>query len=127
MTRQVLPDVTNQTTHIVAARDGSEKIQRARRDVPGCFIVHTSWLMECYWSLTRRDVINHHMGPMPKREHVKSNVKEHETTASRTKILIELDENESEKDENDDDDEEDDGFAADLESEMMKGDSSFLC
>jgi len=124
---EVLPDVTNQITHIVAARDGSEKIQRARRDVPGCFIVHTSWLMECYWSLTRRDVINHHMGPMPKREHVKSNVTEHKTTTSRTKILIERDEYESEKDENDNDDEEDDGFAADLESEMMKGDSSFLC
>ncbi|KAL7473516.1 hypothetical protein ACHAXS_013971 [Conticribra weissflogii] len=126
----VLPNVTKHTTHIVAARDGSEKIQRARRHVPGCFIVHTSWLMECYWSLTRRDVINHHMGPMPKCEHVKSNVPEPETPAPRTKILIESKEYErEEEDENDDDDddEEDDDFAAALESELIKGDSSFLC
>ncbi len=73
-------------------------------------------------------MINHHMGPMPKCEHFKSNVSEPETPAPRTKILIESEEYErEEEDENDDDDEEYDGFAAALESELIKGDSSFLC
>ena len=61
----VLPDVVPGATHVVARRDGSEKCKRARRDVPGCHIVHTSWLMECYWSVTRRDEGPHHMGPGP--------------------------------------------------------------
>ncbi|KAL3804758.1 hypothetical protein ACHAW5_005925 [Stephanodiscus triporus] len=64
---EVLPGISNEVTHVVAARDRSEKISQARKQVPGCFIVHTSWLMECYWSITRRDVEPHHMGPLPSR------------------------------------------------------------
>ena len=48
-------------THVVAARDGTDKIHRARR-IPGCVIVKASWLMECVWTITRRDVAPHLLG-----------------------------------------------------------------
>ena len=57
-------DVTKSVTHVVAKRDGSEKIKRAR-ETPGCYIVYPSWLMECYWSITRREEEPHHMGRLP--------------------------------------------------------------
>jgi RNA polymerase II subunit A-like phosphatase len=50
--------VTSHTTHVVAAKDGTNKILTARR-VPGCHIVKPTWLMECVWTLTRRDVRPH--------------------------------------------------------------------
>ena len=63
---KVTPDVTNDTTHVIAARDGTEKIMKARR-VPGCAVVRISWLMECYWSITRRELSTKHLiGPPPK-------------------------------------------------------------
>lgn len=46
---------------MVAARDGTDKIHKARR-VPGCVIVKASWLMECVWTITRRDVTPHLLG-----------------------------------------------------------------
>ena len=48
-------------THMVAARDGTDKIHKARR-VPGCFVVTASWLMECVWTMTRRDETPHLLG-----------------------------------------------------------------
>ena len=39
---EVLPSVSREVTHVVAARDGSEKIRQARKEVPSCYIVHTS-------------------------------------------------------------------------------------
>lgn len=112
---EVLPSISNEVTHIVAARDGSEKIRQARKGVPGCFIVHTSWLMECYWSIKRRDVRPYHMGPMPSglqalRQQpiaAKNKKKEEENT-----VLL-AGNSEEEEEESEDD------FAADLESEMM--------
>jgi len=63
---KVIPDVTNDTTHVIAARDGTEKTMKARR-VPGCAVVRISWLMECYWSITRRELSPKHLiGPPPK-------------------------------------------------------------
>ena len=46
---------------MVAARDGTDKIRLARR-VPGCNVVKPSWLMECVWTMTRRDVTPHLLG-----------------------------------------------------------------
>lgn len=124
---EVLPGVTNEVTHVVAARDRSEKIRQARTKVPGCFIVHTSWLMECYWSITRRDVRHHHMGPMPiqqaRQQREVPRVERGTTTARNgsgakesTLLLLGSEEEESDSDmaESDGDD-----FAADLENEMM--------
>lgn len=116
---EVLDSVSDEVTHVVAARDGSEKIKQARREVPGCYIVHAAWLMECYWSISRRDVRPHHMGPMPSHQHLKQRVAiDTRPSLQRPKdngvILLDSDEEES------DDDEYDDDFAADFEEEMMK-------
>jgi RNA polymerase II subunit A-like phosphatase len=97
---KISPDVTNAVTHVVAKRDGSEKIRRARNN-PGCYIVYPSWLMECYWSITRQDVGQHHMGPMPRTPRECEEV--HQT------ILF----GESE-------DEDEDNFLDDLENEMLQ-------
>lgn len=118
---EVLPGVSNELTHVVAARDGSEKIRQARKEVPGCFIVHTSWLMESYWSINRRDVRPHHIGPMPS-QHAKQlamgnkrDTRPRDGGRSKDKavLLLDGDEEESDKDESEDD------FADDLEKEMM--------
>jgi RNA polymerase II subunit A-like phosphatase len=53
--------VDDTITHVVAARDGTDKIRLARR-VPGCHVVKPSWLMECVWTMTRRDVTPHLLG-----------------------------------------------------------------
>eukprot|EP00986_Skeletonema_menzelii_P009349 scaffold4247_cov139-Skeletonema_menzelii.AAC.7 len=110
---EVLSDITQGVTHVVAARDGSSKIHRARKEYPGCYIVHAAWLMECYWSITRRDEKMHHMGPFPK--HPTQSLLP-PSSASGTKkgvVLLESDDEDSDVDEMDDD------FAAALESDMM--------
>ncbi|KAL7543338.1 hypothetical protein ACHAXR_012664 [Thalassiosira sp. AJA248-18] len=122
---EVISGVSSEVTHVVAARDGSEKIRQARKEVPGCYIVHTAWLMECYWSISRRDIRPYHMGPMPSSQHsgkhraIVGNMKnERPAKSERSKdnvaLLLESDEEES------DEDDFDDVFAADLEKEMMK-------
>lgn len=58
---KVLFDVSDQLTHVVAARDGTDKILRARK-IPGCFVLKVTWLMECFWSLSCRSVLSHLMG-----------------------------------------------------------------
>lgn len=57
----MLDNVDDAITHMVAARDGTDKIHKARR-VPGCVVVKPSWLMECVWTITRRDVTPHLLG-----------------------------------------------------------------
>jgi len=132
---EVLPGITDEVTHVVAARDRSEKIRQARKEVPSCYIVHTSWLMECYWSITRKDVRPYHMGPVPDQSanqqgeaavggnnKMKKKVEEskpsHPKKKDDTDTILLLDSDEEESDEDDESD--DDDFAADLESEMMK-------
>ena len=103
---KVLPRISHEVTHVVAARDRSAKIGQARREVPGCYIVHTSWLMECYWSLYRRDVRPHHMGSLPSQP-TKQN------TLNGAVRQPEPNKQPSDGDESEDD------FADDLEREMM--------
>jgi RNA polymerase II subunit A-like phosphatase len=45
-------------THLIAARDGTDKVLNARK-VRGCAVVKPSWLLESYWSLRRRDIKDH--------------------------------------------------------------------
>ena len=116
---EILPNVTAEVTHVVAARDNSEKVKQARKEVRGCYIVHTSWLMECYWSLTRRDVQPHHMGPMPSQKHLQqrlSNATKKEKEKPKGDVVVLLDSEEESSDEDDFDDD----FAADFEKEMLK-------
>lgn len=66
---KVMADVNSDSTHVIAARDGTEKTLKARK-VPGCAVVRISWLMECWWSITRRELTpNHLIGPPPKVPH----------------------------------------------------------
>jgi len=60
----IVSNVTNDLTHVVAARDGTDKILRARH-IPGAAIVGVSWLMECYWSCSLRDITPHILGAPP--------------------------------------------------------------
>jgi RNA polymerase II subunit A C-terminal domain phosphatase len=53
MGAKVIGKVENSLTHVVAAADGSEKVLQARQ-ILGCHIVTSSWLMECIWTLTKR-------------------------------------------------------------------------
>jgi RNA polymerase II subunit A-like phosphatase len=62
MGAKLLDRVQPGVTHVVAAKDGTDKALAARR-IPGCMLVKASWLVECFWSLTRRDVIPHLMDP----------------------------------------------------------------
>lgn len=103
---KVLPRISNDVTHVVAARDRSEKIGQARREVPGCYIVHTSWLMECYWSMYRRDVRPHHMGAVPSQP-----ARQHTLDSSTAR--------QPESCQTPEGDESEDDFADDLEREMM--------
>ena len=49
-------------TLLIAAKDGTDKAIMARK-TKGCVLVKPAWLVECYWSLTRRDVKPHLMDP----------------------------------------------------------------
>lgn len=111
---EVLPDVTQGVTHVVAARDGSSKIHRARKEHPGCYIVHTAWLMECYWSISRRDEIAHHMGALPKQPTQPLLPPSTAVTTKKDGLLLGSGDEESDFDEVEDDD-----FAAALENDMM--------
>jgi TFIIF-interacting CTD phosphatase-like protein len=55
--------VVHTTTHVIGARDGTEKIHSARKLFPNCFVVRVSWLMECWWSLTKREENAHLLEP----------------------------------------------------------------
>jgi len=96
-------------THVVAAKDGTDKALSARK-IPGCMLVKSAWLMECFWSMTRRNVIPFLMSTVT-------------PGAARSysqpvqKVLRESTvENSSEGSTNDSDD---DDFAAEFESELM--------
>ncbi|GFH59835.1 hypothetical protein CTEN210_16311 [Chaetoceros tenuissimus] len=89
-------DINNDITHCIAARDGTDKVLRARK-VQGCYIVKVSWLMECYWSISLRSVDEHLIGPKPPQ------------TKEAPKILLEG---------SDSSEDEDDDFFDDLEKDF---------
>ena len=60
----VSTSVTPATTHVVAARDRSEKTLAARR-IPGCAVVSSAWLMDCYWSISRKNALLYLLGDPP--------------------------------------------------------------
>jgi len=67
----------------VAARDGTDKINRARR-IPGCAVVKASWLMECMWSVTKRDDTSHFLGAVPSKRVLQSPNKDAKDQVSKT-------------------------------------------
>ena len=89
-------------THVVAAKDGTDKAFAARK-TPGCVLVKPGWLMECYWSMTCRDVepflMGRGSGEMPPQNILKESSMENSSEGSN---------------ESDDDD-----FAMELEDDLM--------
>jgi RNA polymerase II subunit A-like phosphatase len=65
----VVPDVTPDLTYVVSARDGTDKILRARK-IPGCAILSVAFLMDCYWRCMKLDIDQYIIGarPRPKNE-----------------------------------------------------------
>lgn len=108
MGAKILNDVTKDVTHVVAARDGTDKILRARK-IPGCAIVKITWLMECYWSCTLRDINAHILGnkPLP--------IQKPPVDKKRPILLIGSDSSEEDEDEAEDND---DAFFDDFEKEL---------
>ena len=86
-------------SHVVAAKDGTDKALAARK-IPGCMLVKSAWLMECFWSMERRDATPFLM-------------------AKVTPQNVLRESNASEGSTNDSDDDDDDDFAAEFESELM--------
>lgn len=125
---QVVDQVGPGVTHVVAAKDGTDKCLAARK-TPGCVLVKSSWLVECYWSMTKRDTTTHLLGQGPALDSLsapssdKANseiiegIKEERVTESRP---VELDSDGSTGSTDSDDDD----FAAELEDEMMNQTSS---
>jgi len=116
---RVMTDVNADTTHVIAARDGTEKTLKARK-VPGCAVVRISWLMECWWSITRRELTPHHLiGPPPKaisrpsttRRRLKSSTVTGSAASEETDNRLLLSGSDSSEDED---------FAAELEADLMQ-------
>jgi RNA polymerase II subunit A-like phosphatase len=57
----LLPAVKEGVTHVVAAKDGTDKTVAARK-LRGCAVVKPSWLMDCFWSLRREPETRHLLG-----------------------------------------------------------------
>lgn len=122
----VITSINESVTHVVANKDGTEKILAARR-IKGCRIVKASWLIECAWSLTRRDESKHLLETPRVQPHSVSH--KHVATlqpngggctelrpATANSTIPDYSLNTSA---DTDDDEEDDDFIADLENELM--------
>ncbi|KAL3935594.1 MAG: hypothetical protein SGBAC_008918 [Bacillariaceae sp.] len=63
---QLQSNVDVSVTHVVAAKDGTDKAIAARK-FPRTVLIKPSWLMECYWSMSRRRSLAHLMTPIPSR------------------------------------------------------------
>ena len=63
----VVSDVKEITTHVIAARIGTQKVFKGAR-VRGCAVVNMEWLMRCYWSISPRDVTPYLLLPIRVKE-----------------------------------------------------------
>jgi len=102
---QVMSQVSNEVTHVVAARDGTEKVRQAR-EIPGCAVVTAKWLIECFWSISLKDINHHLIGPPPKEA----------LPPNPTKLLLSGSDS-SEEEDGEGSEEEDDDFFADFDQE----------
>ena len=122
----VRSNVSSDVTHVVAANDGTDKIMSARK-IKGCYIVKPSWLVECYWSMTRRNENAHLLGtnvpvvPRPSSNILETNVvpKSSETITLHGEDAKQASDTTSSSKDDGDDDDDDDDFAAELENEFL--------
>ena len=121
----ILNTVTKSTTHVVAAKDGTDKVLAARR-IEGCRIVQASWLMECMHSVSRRDESAHFLNGKPARPDAKMPARrltpEDAFTTTTTSRDIQILADSTRDNSSSSSDEDDEEFAASLENELM-GDS----
>jgi hypothetical protein len=110
MFQKLLEKVQLGMTHLVAAKDGTDKAVAARK-IPGCVLVKPAWLVECYWSMTRLDIKPHLMG-----QGVADTTKPKPQPLQESKV-----DNSSEGSSSSDS--EDDGLAAEFENELMNAES----
>ena len=106
----VLPDITKDVTHVIAARDGTDKLKKARETLRGCAIVHVSWLMDCYWSMSKQDVKDHWLGAPPL-----ANEENHQK-----RLLLTGSDDSEDEDEEEEDDDDDEDFATEFENDFME-------
>ena len=104
---KLMSNISSDITHVIAAKDGTDKILQARR-IPGCAVVRISWLMECYWSITRRDVEPHYLGLPPRPGKINNG------EVNKKVLLIESDSDEEE------DDDENDEMLVEFKRRMME-------
>lgn len=112
MKLQTQDKVDYRCTHVVAAKDGTDKALAARK-IPGCRLVKSAWLMECFWSMKPCDAapfLMHQVTPG-----VTRNVSKPNTAVLRVSNV----ENSEGSTNDSDDDYDDDDFAAEFESELM--------
>jgi RNA polymerase II subunit A-like phosphatase len=103
----LLPAVKEGVTHVVAAKDGTDKTVAARK-IRGCAVVKPSWLMDCFWSLRREPETRHLLGAIRPDKNAGALVDSKKENPSS-----------SSSDEDDDND-----WAAAFENEMMEGEPS---
>ena len=106
-------------THVVAAKDGTDKCLAAR-NTPGCVLVKATWLVECYWSMTRRDIQPHLMvggGGMSSSSNAPEPKSRPHHPKADTSFSTDLSGDDSE--DGSDDDGDDGDFAASFEDEFM--------
>jgi len=101
--------VDHTVTHVVAAKDGTDKALAARK-IPGCRLVKSAWLMECFWSMTRRN-------PTPFLLHTVTPGVAKNSIQPVQKVLRESNVDNSSEGSNTDSD--DDDFVADFENELI--------
>lgn len=122
----IATDVTGNTTHVIAARTGTEKVFKGVR-VRGCAIVSVDWLMVCYWSMTLIDVTPYLLLPI----RVKETALEDQVGKSLKKGAYQQDPStinekvpqESVVPSNDAVSSDDESFAAELERSILTGNS----
>ena len=108
---QIQDTVDLSVTHVIAAKDGTDKALSARK-IPGCRLVKSAWLMECFWSMTRRESSPFLMDKVMPGGVVKVNA-----AKPMPKVLRESNVDNSSDGTTDDSD--DDDFAAEFENELM--------
>jgi RNA polymerase II subunit A-like phosphatase len=103
---QLQDNVDAGVTHVVAAKDGTDKALAARK-FPRTVLVKPSWLVECFWSMSRRRSLAHlvsAVSPLP--------------PPPNAKPLRE--ESKMENGEKDSSSSEEDDWAAEFEEELMQ-------
>lgn len=114
---QLIDKVAPDVTHVVAAKDGTDKCLAAR-SIPGCVLVNASWLVECYWSMTRRDTLPHLLTTDGGAPGAKKLPQEPRNSTNETKVDSYSSEDGSNHDDADTSDDEGD-FATSFEDDFM--------